>query len=183
MKEPDIAYLAELVILAQKNDSDAFAELYSFTYKKVYNYCRYYLRDDYLAQDAMQEVYILALKSVQKLNDPCLFTAWLNRISFHVCYDISKKQPNQSYDPDLMELVQDENTSSNPEVSIQTKDEYKRLNDALDQLPFQEKQVLVMRFYNNMKLEEIASAMDISRSSVKRYISSGQEKLKRRLAE
>jgi len=35
-----------------------------------------------------------------------------------------------------------------------------------------------MRYYNNMKLEEIAAAMEISRSSVKRYIASGQEQLK-----
>ena len=42
-----------------------------------------------------------------------------------------------------------------------------------------EKEVVVMRFYNNMKLEEIASALDISRSSVKRYIAAGQSKLKK----
>lgn len=35
-----------------------------------------------------------------------------------------------------------------------------------------------MRYYNDMKLEEIAAAMEISRSSVKRYIASGQEHLK-----
>ena len=38
--------------------------------------------------------------------------------------------------------------------------------------------VLIMRYYNDMKLEEIAAAMEISRSSVKRYIASGQEHLK-----
>jgi len=38
-----------------------------------------------------------------------------------------------------------------------------------------------MRYYNDMKLEEIAAAMEISRSSVKRYIASGQDHLKERM--
>ena len=51
--------------------------------------------------------------------------------------------------------------------------------EALDKLPFQEKQVITMRFFNNMKLEEIAAACEISRSSVKRYLASGQETLRK----
>lgn len=77
MSELNIQYIAGLVLRARQNDSDAFAELYALTYNKVYNYARHYLRDDFLAQDAMQEIYILALKNLSKLNDPTLFIAWL----------------------------------------------------------------------------------------------------------
>ena len=91
MNELNIAYLAGLVLRAKGNDSNAFAELYAMTYKKVYNYTRHYLRDDFLAQDALQEIYILALKNLSKLNDPTVFIAWLDRISFHVCFDMTKK--------------------------------------------------------------------------------------------
>lgn len=181
MKELNISYLAGLVLRAQNNDSDAFAELYALTYNKVYNYTRHYLRDDYLAQDAMQEVYILALKNLSKLNDPTLFIAWLNRISFNVCYDMSTKMKNSSgniSDPEILEIIQDDNPGSNPEHNYQQKDENRRLLEALEELPFNEKQVLVMRYFNEMKLEDIAAAMAISRSSVKRYIASGQNKLK-----
>ena len=74
MKDMNIPYIAGLVIRAQHSDSDAFAELYALTYNKVYNYTRHYLRDDFLAQDAMQEVYILALKNIGKLNDPTVLS-------------------------------------------------------------------------------------------------------------
>lgn len=181
MKELDIQYIATLVLKAKENNSDAFAALYAMTYNKVYNYARHYLRDDFLAQDAMQEVYILALKNLSKLNDATLFIAWLNRISFNVCFDMSKKLKNggvEVTDPELLEIVED-NHSSNPETSYQEKDEHRRLMNALDQLPFLEKQVITMRYFNNMKLEEIADACDISRSSVKRYIASGQQTLQR----
>ena len=96
MKDMNIPYIAGLVIRAQHSDSDAFAELYALTYNKVYNYTRHYLRDDFLAQDAMQEVYILALKNIGKLNDPTVFIAWLNRICFHVCYDMTQKNRPQN---------------------------------------------------------------------------------------
>ena len=182
MKELNTGYIAGLVLRARQDDSDAFAELYAMTYNKVYNYARHYLRDDFLAQDAMQEVYILALKNLSKLNGPTLFIAWLNRISFHVCFDMSKKLKSgdtESTDPELLEIVEDSHQDVNPEACYQKKDEYKRLMEALDKLPFQEKQVITMRFFNNMKLEEIAAACEISRSSVKRYLASGQETLRK----
>ena len=184
MKEKNIQYMAALVLRARQNDSDAFAELYAMTYNKVYNYARHYLKDDYLAQDALQEIYILALKNLEKLNDPTLFVAWLNRISFNVCYNISSKTRGMSpvsFDPEILESVVDDYEGANPEHTYQQKDEHRRLREALDALPFHEKQVITMRFYNNMKLEEIADACGISRSSVKRYLASGQEALKKKL--
>ena len=179
MKEVKPQYLAGLVIRAGNNDSDAFAELYGLTYNKVYNFARHYLRDEHLAQDAMQEVYISAMKNLNKLSDPTLFIAWLNRISFNVCYDMSHKLNRSAYtDPEILELVQDMHPQSNPETHYQKKDEYARLHTAIDSLPFQEKQVVTMRYFNNMKLEDIADALDISRSTVKRYIAYGQEHLR-----
>ena len=185
MKELNPQYLAGLVIRAGNNDSDAFAELYALTYNKVYNFARHYLRDAHLAQDAMQEVYISALKNLHKLSDPTLFIAWLNRITFNVCYDMSRKlnRGNTPADPEILEFIQDYHPLSNPEAHYQQKDEYTRLHTAMDSLPFQEKLVLTMRYYNNMKLEDIADAMDISRSTVKRYIASGQEHLRNLLKE
>ena len=184
MKELNTQYIASLVLRARQNASNAFAELYAMTYNKVYNYARHYLRDDYLAQDATQEVYILALKNLSKLNNPTLFIAWLNRISFNVCFDMQKKLKTsdcQTIELELLEIVEDNHPYSDPEEAFRKKDEYQRLMEALEQLPFQEHQVIVMRFFNNMKLEDIAAACDISRSTVKRYLAQGQETLRKKL--
>lgn len=184
MKELDIQYIASLVLSARQNNSDAFASLYAMTYDKVYNYARHYLRDDYIAQDALQEIYILALKNLEKLKDPTLFIAWLNRITFNVCCDFIKKIKGAvppDTNPELLESIMDENPSFNPETYYQQEDEHSRLRKAVDDLPFREKQVIIMRFYNNMKLEDIASACGISRSSVKRYLASGQAALKQKM--
>lgn len=183
MPEPNHQYLAGLVTRFKEHDADAFAELYALTYNKVYNYARHYLKDDYLAQDAMQEVYIAAFRNIDKLSDPTLFIAWLNRISFHVCYDLRQKQigHQEVSDPELLELVRDEHPHSDPEALALHASEIRELHKAMEELPFQERAVLSMRYYNDMKLEEIAGTMELSRSTIKRYIASAREHLARKL--
>ena len=151
------AYIGRLVQKSQKGDSDAFAELYAITYQHTYNYAAHYLRDTNLAQDALQETYILALRNISGIKEPALFVAWLNQICFRVCYDMKRK--------------------NRQEDRTEEADEASRLKDAVMSLPFNEQQVVVMRYYNDMKLEDIASALGCSRSSVKRYLISARERL------
>ena len=67
MEALDYKYIAKLVSRAQIGDTDAFAELYAATYQRQYLYAYHYLKDEYLAQDALQETYILALKNLVKI--------------------------------------------------------------------------------------------------------------------
>ena len=60
--ELDYDYIAKLVRKTQEGDSDAFAELYTATYQSQYRFAYQYVKDPYLAQDILQEVYILVLK-------------------------------------------------------------------------------------------------------------------------
>lgn len=177
------AYIGQLVQKAQRGDSNAFAELYAMTYQHTFNYAAHYLRDTSLAQDALQETYILALRNIVGIKEPTLFIAWLNQICFRVCYDMSRKN-RQEYgenNPELLDFVRDDYLSHNPEERVESEDEITRLKEAVLSLPFNEQQVIVMRYYNDLKLEEIADALSISRSSVKRYLISARERLARTL--
>ena len=73
MDELDYNYLAELVLKTQRGDSEAFAELYTATYQKQYRFAYRYAKDAYLAQDILQDVYILVLKNINALKNPRLF--------------------------------------------------------------------------------------------------------------
>jgi RNA polymerase sigma-70 factor (ECF subfamily) len=173
------AYIGNLVIKAQSGSSEAFAELYATTYNHIYNYSRHYLRDPYLAQDALQETYVSALKNINNIKDPSLFVAWLNQICFHVCYDMTRKSRPDSMSSELLELVLDDHPEHNPDEHYEDKEEIEAVKAAVASLPFLEQQVIVMRFYNEMKLEDIAAALSCSRSSVKRYIASGKKTLEK----
>ena len=186
MEALDYKYIAKLVSRAQIGDSDAFAELYAATYQRQYLYAYHYLKDEYLAQDALQETYILALKNLAKLKEPTLIISWLNQINFRVCYNLHKKQQryysemiidsNDSFDTDI-------NTGggisyqTSPEEAVIKEDSKEYLMNQILNLPFTESQVILMKYYQNLKLNDIAQLMDISRSSVKRYLASGRERL------
>lgn len=71
--ELDYDYLAKLVECTQMGDSDAFAELYTATYQKQYRFVYQYTKDSYLAQDILQDVYILVLKNIHTLEESKTF--------------------------------------------------------------------------------------------------------------
>lgn len=186
METLDYKYIAKLVSRAQIGDSDAFAELYAATYKRQYLYAYRYLKDEYLAQDALQETYISALKHLADLKDPTLVISWLNQINFRICYNLHKKQmrynSEMGVDGDAI-FNSDLDTGrgigyqSSPEKSVIQVESKEYLMSQILKLPFTESQVILMKYYQNLKLDEIAQLMDISRSSVKRYLNSGRKRL------
>lgn len=178
--ELDYTYLAELVNHARNGDSDAFAELYAATYQKEYRFAYHYLKDPYLAQDALQETYITALKNLHKLKDSMLFVSWLNQINFRICFNMHKKQ--HRYAEELSDYINSHMAAKpslayTPEEEIVHVDEQEYIMKKILGLPFTESQVILMKYYENMKLEEIASVLEISTSSVKRHLAKGREKL------
>lgn len=184
MAELDYQYISTLVSRARTGDSDSFAELYAATYQREYRFAYNYLKDEYLAQDALQETYILALKNLYTLKDSKLFISWLNQINFRVCFNMHRKQ--NRYDRELSNyengnihgnLPGNMKHQSNPEDQIVRVDEQEYIMKKILDLPFTESQAIIMKYYQNMKLEDIAEVMEVSKSTVKRYLNSGRIKL------
>lgn len=176
----DYKYIATLVTKAQEGSSDAFAELYAATYQRQYQFAYRYLKDEYLAQDALQETYILSLKNLSRLKDPSLVVAWLNQINFRVCYNMHNKQKrynDEMNEFDLETARQRASYQPSPEDSIINIDQQQYIMSQILKLPFTESQVIILKYYQDLNNNEIAKLMDISRSSVKRYLKSGKEHL------
>lgn len=113
----DYQYLDSLVERAQNGDSDAFAELYLATYKKIHRFAYHYLRDEEDAEDAVQETYVVVFRKLRTLRDPRLFISWINQIAFRICFAMQKKKKlevNVS-DVDLSELPAQANAADEPE--------------------------------------------------------------------
>ena len=180
MADLDYKYISELVLRAQEGDSDSFAELYVTTYQHQYRFSYRYLQDEYLAQDALQETYILALKNLTTLRDPQVFVSWLNQINMRVCFRIHRQEKRQ--DPQLLyyELMHQRSTHDPEDRAVKQDSEDQLVREVL-KLPFSESQAIILRYFRNMKLEEMADMMDISLSSVKRYLESAKKKLQRHL--
>ena len=187
--ELDYDYLAKLVECTQMGDSDAFAELYTATYQKQYRFAYQYTKDSYLAQDILQDVYILVLKNIHTLKNPRLFVSWLHQITFRICFDTTQKMKRQEQDIQFdtsdekipYHRCVDYSTESNPEKYALTKDTQQQLINSIYSLPQQFAQPIIMRYYNSMAIDEIADAMDCSRSTIKRRLHKGQKLLEAKL--
>lgn len=178
MDELDYNYLAELVLKTQRGDSEAFAELYTATYQKQYRFTYRYAKDAYLAQDILQDVYILVLKNINTLKNPRLFVSWLNQITFRTCFDVCQKnsrheeelnhvtEMTQEKDPHL----QPDSMTHNPEKQLMDHFDHPVLMASVLELPPQYAQALIMRYFNDMSIDEIADAMNCSHSTIKRRL-------------
>ena len=180
MAELDHKYLSELVLRAQEGDSDSFAELYVATYQYQYRFSYRYLQDQFLAQDALQETYILALKNLTTLRDPQVFVSWLNQINMRICFRIHRQQKRQDLQLLRYDLLHRQDANDPEDLAVK-QDFEDRLVRQILKLPFSESQAIILRYFRNMKLDEVADMMDISVSSVKRYLESAKKKLQRHL--
>ena len=153
MADLDYQYLAKIVIRAQSGDSDAFAELYAATYQQQYRFAYKYLRDEFLAQDAIQETYILALKNISTLRDPLVFVSWLNQISMRVCFKMNHAK--QLYDSNTQELDEHYRQEVTPESVTIRVDENDYILRQVMSLPFSESQAILFKYYDNMKIDDI----------------------------
>lgn len=180
MAELDYNYIGELVTRAKSGDSDAFAELYISTYQKQYLFSYSYLKDEYLAQDALQETYVTALKNLFALKDGKLFVSWLNQINFRICYNLSHKQ--RKYQQEMSQgdadaAIEPAAREPGPEEVVIDSDNKKYLLQQVMALPYSESQVIMLHYYTKLKIEDIAYIMDVSKSTVKRYLDSGKKRL------
>ena len=181
----DYSYIAELVDRAKNGDSDAFAELYATTYQKQYLFSYCYLKDEFLAQDALQETYVSALKNLSTLKDSKLFVSWLNQINFRVCYTLSARQKKYNFEMEgYANMAEDSAASqvSSPEDQIVTVDNKQYIIQQVMALPYSESQAILLHYYKNLKIDDIAFLMETSRSTVKRYLASGKKRLSRTLS-
>lgn len=185
----DYDYLAKLVRRTQTGDSNAFAELYTATYQKQYHFTYQYVKDPYLAQDILQDVYILVLKNIHTLKNPRLFISWLNQINFRICYDVCQKRIRHEQELQLAEKLntdelgnhQLEHNSLNPAKEVEDRMWQAELMSQILSLHPNEAQAIIMKYYNDMSLDDIADAMNCSRSTVKRRLAKGRRELEKKL--
>lgn len=83
MKPSSIDEIKELVIRVKDKDMDAFEELYNQMYPKIYFLALSIVKDNYLAQDVVQETFINVYKNINGLENNRTFVAWINRIAYN----------------------------------------------------------------------------------------------------
>lgn len=165
MSHLDMQYIADLVLQAQDGSSNAFAELFAATFQKQFAFARDYLKDDFLAQTALQEAYILAMKHLYRLGQPELVVVWLNQITLTACFGVQRRYAASPADA----------PPENRVLSIGGRQYTVR---QIMTLPFSECQALLLSRLCGMRLGGIASLLEIRRGAARRYMENGRKRLR-----
>jgi RNA polymerase sigma-70 factor (ECF subfamily) len=154
----------ELVRRAIEGDHDAFSSLVDVSVDRLYGVATLILRDPDRAQDAVQEALMSAWKDVRALRDPDAWDAWLHRITVWACYRVAKKERRRKTVE--LKVVPDPEraVASDSAAALANRDLIERqLND----LPIDHRSVVVLRFYLDLPLDEVADILDIPVGTVK----------------
>lgn len=161
MSSLDQKYIADLVRRAILGESNAFAELYAATFQEQYRFSYLYLKDRYLAREALQETYIRALQNMDSLRDPKLFLPWLSFLSYQSVLNLRLERTTPYRFEDVT-------------VRIGSRDYVIR---QLLTLPFTEAEVLMMRYFDHMPIDRIANLLNLRKTAVIRYLKRGERRL------
>lgn len=173
-----------LIAQAQKGDVQAYNTLVLHYQQVVYNVAYRIMGEPQSAEDATQEAFISAYKSLNKFRDGN-FKAWLLRITTNGCYDElrrRKRRPQSS-----LERITDDNQESfaflrdpaiGPEKRQQQLELIQAIEECLQNLPDDQRVTAVLCDVEGYDYNEIASMTDVSLGTVKSRVSRARSKLR-----
>ena len=133
--------------------------------------CFLYLRDRALAEDAVQETFLKAYRSLASFRGECSEKTWLMKIAMNTCCDLRRAHRLRRIDPCRI-----------PDLLPQAAEPFTEAEEALVtqvmQLPRKLREVILLYYYQDMTVTEIAVSLGISQSSVSGRLKRAREKLR-----
>ncbi len=173
----------DLVVRLKKDDISALGELYELLSKKIYNRCLFILKDQGLAEDATQEIFLKAFARVKTLKEDSKIEPWLNRMAYNHCIDKIRKIKKEKTVENQIE-TETELVDFLSELDEVNESEYyrKQLKAQIDLLSESERLILILYYWEGLQVSAIAEQLNLGESSVKMKLSRSRSKLKDQLA-
>lgn len=158
----------QLVKNYANGDSDAFDTLLARYQQKIYSYILFLVHDDEVADDLFQETFMKAIVTIRqgRYVESGRFSAWLTRIAHNLVIDKYRQDRNSnviSNDASDADLFNDATLSDiTVEMKMITEQSLTDVGLLLKELPDNQKEVLYMRFYQDLSFKEIADATGVS---------------------
>ncbi len=137
---------------------------------------RLFVDDRNAAEDLVQEAFIRLARSAHRLRDPEKAPAYLRSIVLNLARDHNRRGLVSL----RHHLPSDDQAAIEDEITL--RDDQQRVIDALRGLPHRQRDCIVLRYYDDLGIDDIAATLGISRNSVKTHLSRGLDALERELA-
>ncbi len=158
----------ELIHAYLSGEERAFETLLNRHKSKVYTSIYLFVKDESQANDIFQDTFIKIIDTIRKgkYNDEGKFIQWALRIAYNLCVDHfrkNKRQPTVSTkeDFDIFDVIQD--NEANAESKMIKSQTHAKIRQLIDQLPEEQREVLILRHYADLSFKEIA---DLTRVSI-----------------
>jgi RNA polymerase sigma factor (sigma-70 family) len=162
----------------------AFEQLYGRHRARLYRFLLRQLRDGALADELFQDVWQRVIAARQGWKPEAAFSTWLYRIAHNRLADhwraLQHRPPAPDNADERTERVPDPDT---PERSLSEFEQRRRLQLALDELPAEQREVVLLRLEQELTLEEIGAITGVGRETVKSRLRYAMDKLRSRLNE
>jgi RNA polymerase sigma factor (sigma-70 family) len=151
---------------AEYYESRSFTELYDEYFDKVNRYLRYRVHNPWDADDLTTTVFLKALEKFDQYSRTSPFASWIFRIAHNTFVDFVRR--NRETPMDQEELFQDEADDTwQPEQKLLTNEEILLLRERLDMLTQDQRDVLTLRYFAELKIHQVAEVLGKTESSVK----------------
>ncbi|MCK5181264.1 MAG: RNA polymerase sigma factor [Dehalococcoidia bacterium] len=184
-------YEARLVQKLCSDDSAAMEEFYSIYRSRLYTLVLTQVdQNQAVAEDIVQETFLAALGSLDKFRGDSQLYTWLRSIAFHKINDYYRRQGRQpkaqesSPDFDAMKQLEQTGNDEPPTLTVMESEEVRQsVNQALEELPQDYQEVLVLKYLEEMPVLEISQVMGRSPKSVEGLLSRARKAMRANLEE
>ena len=152
-------------------EDSAFEELVAQNQEKLLRTCYLYLRDRQLAEDAVQETFLKAYRSLPAFRGDSSEKTWLMRIAVNTCRDLYRSEWFRHMDRRVI-------PEELPESGVPFTSREESLIVEVMRLPRRLREATLLYYYHGMDEREIAEALGVSRSAVSDRLSRARRKLK-----
>ena len=163
-----------------KSDPAAFGQLYDRYAGQIYRFVRARVRDDGLAEDITAEVFLSALRHIKGYQDQGRpFSCWLYRIAVNAVASHYRSQRSSLPLDEHLDLV---SPLLDPLDEVVGRERIRAVWQAVDRLPAQQRAAMILKFSEDMTMEEVGAVLGKSRAAAKLLIYRAMQRLRRELA-
>lgn len=183
-KEP--SELEKLVKDAIAGEDTAIERIYEMTYRQGYSVAIQIVKNEQDALDMLQDAYVSAFRNLNSLQNPEKLRSWFNQIVANRCKDWLKKKKPQLFtditpeenDIDFEDTIENENMTFSPDQSVDYAETKRLMGEILDGLPEDQKLCVLMYYYEELSVSEIAETLGCSAGTVKSRLNYARKKIK-----
>ncbi len=176
----------QLVELAVGENPEAFGEIVKRWERKIFALCFGMLLREDEAKDAAQETFIAAYRNLSKFRGEAKVSSWLHRIAVNQCLTTKRRAKTRSEDFLDDETREDEKVfvapaEKTPSKLTEQNERLQLIRQAVNSLPADLKEIVVMKEFEEMTFQEISDTLDLPLSTVKSRLYTALKQLRAKL--